>query len=324
MERTHLESEPIAAKIVGRTADLARVHRPIRVVASPMSSTSPPRITGRDCSATCQLALTVRRGRPPLVLHLHWQRVRAGCGQARPGNPLHASCRGCSCGAQPQSCFCRPKSCGVAPHVSQSRLQRRGQPFRSTADRPSATNGPLRARGLRPCSLFRTSSPRKGCSTSWTHSPSCAERIPCRLIMAGTGPAREDLALRVAALDLGDAVELCGYVSGRRLEEVYPSRRPLRAADVLRRGLSAVDHGSHGPWASRRDDTNTRLRRPAHPRGARAVCPCPATRRHWRGPSKHFSPTMRSACVCPKLTSPASPSSRPNRSSRGTPRSCAA
>ena len=46
-------------------------------------------------------------------------------------------------------------------------------------------------------------------------------RIPCRLIMAGTGPAREDLALRVAALDLGDAVELCGYVSGRRLEEVY-------------------------------------------------------------------------------------------------------
>ena len=55
------------------------------VSGGPMSSTSPARITGRGWLRDLALALTVRRGRPPLVLHLHGSECdRLG----RPGEEL--------------------------------------------------------------------------------------------------------------------------------------------------------------------------------------------------------------------------------------------
>lgn len=49
----------------------------------------------------------------------------------------------------------------------------------------------------------------------------------CRLVFAGSGPARDELARRVESRGLGDSVELLGYVSGSVLHEAY------RGADVF-------------------------------------------------------------------------------------------
>lgn len=52
-------------------------------------------------------------------------------------------------------------------------------------------------------------------------------RRRCRLVYAGSGPAREELARRVDARGLADAVDFLGYVSGSALDEAY------RRADVF-------------------------------------------------------------------------------------------
>ncbi len=44
---------------------------------------------------------------------------------------------------------------------------------------------------------------------------------PCRLLVAGTGPARDDLVRRVSALGLDGSVELLGYVGGDQLADAY-------------------------------------------------------------------------------------------------------
>ena len=43
----------------------------------------------------------------------------------------------------------------------------------------------------------------------------------CRLLVAGTGPARDELVRRTADLQLDDAVEFLGYIGGPQLEEAY-------------------------------------------------------------------------------------------------------
>jgi glycosyltransferase involved in cell wall biosynthesis len=50
---------------------------------------------------------------------------------------------------------------------------------------------------------------------------------PCRLSLAGEGPAEADVVQRVTQLDLAEEVELLGYVSGDALERAY------RSADVF-------------------------------------------------------------------------------------------
>ncbi len=52
-------------------------------------------------------------------------------------------------------------------------------------------------------------------------------RRPCRLVIAGSGPAAEDVAARVAALGLSDSVNLAGLLSHDELLANY------RAADVF-------------------------------------------------------------------------------------------
>lgn len=209
--------ERLAVKVVGRTIDLARVHHRIRAwkpeVIYVATAHNWPGLL-RDLP----LVLTVRHGRPPLVLHLHGSECdRLG----RPGQLLFSAL---------SRLLVRRASSVMLLSTEELRAWRRTCPktdFNVVVNpfiapqvdhQLSLDHGDSRSPTL--LTIARLIA-EKGVFDLLDALAILHRRIPCRLIMAGTGPAREDLVRRVAALDLGDAVELCGYVSGRQLEEVY-------------------------------------------------------------------------------------------------------
>ena len=216
----HAGHEPLAAKLVGRTADLLRVHRRIRAwrpdVVYVATAHNWPGLL-RDL----QLALTVRRGRPPLVLHLHGSE----CGRlGQPGQEILTALsillarrassvmllsteemrswrRTC-----PHVDFGVVVNPFVAPQIDQERQARRQSDAHS-----------------RPPILLTVARliPEKGVFDLLDALAIVRRSRPCRLLVAGTGPARDDLVRRIATLQLEDAVDLLGYVSGPQLEETY-------------------------------------------------------------------------------------------------------
>jgi glycosyltransferase involved in cell wall biosynthesis len=84
------------------------------------------------------------------------------------------------------------------------------------------------------------------------------QRRPCRLIVAGTGPALDHLRRRITDLRLDDDVDLLGYVSGRQLEQAYrradvfvlptyhPEGLPLSVMEAMGYGLPIVTTRTRG------------------------------------------------------------------------------
>ena len=212
--------ETPAAKLVGRAADLLRVHRHLRQwrpdVVYVASAHNWPGLA-RDLA----LALTVRRGRPPLVLHLHGSECdRLG----RPGEELFTALSALlvrrassvmllSTEELPswrRTCPQIQFDVVVNPFVpTQIGCERQTRP---QSDGPSWTPTLLTVARL---------IPEKGVFDLLDALAIVRRDQPCRLLVAGTGPAHRDLVDRIAALHLDDAVDLLGYVSGPQLEETY-------------------------------------------------------------------------------------------------------
>jgi glycosyltransferase involved in cell wall biosynthesis len=253
----HAGHEGLAAKLVGRTADLMRVHRRIRAwrpeVVYVATAHNWPGLL-RDLP----LALSVRRGRPPLVLHLHGsecdrlglpgQRIftvlsrllvrRASSVMLLSTEELRSWRRAC-----PKVDFGVVANPFVAPQVDHQRQAG------SQADADSRTPTLLTVARL---------IPEKGVFDLLDALAIVRRRRPCRLIVAGTGPARDDLIRRIAALKLDDAVELRGYLSGRELEDAYrdadlfvlptyhPEGLPLSVMEAMGYGLPIVTTPTRG------------------------------------------------------------------------------
>lgn len=77
-------------------------------------------------------------------------------------------------------------------------------------------------------------------------------RRPCRLLIAGTGPVRDDLLRRAWLYDIEDSVDVLGYVGGDALDAVYrrssvfalptyfPEGFPLAVMEAMSHGLPVV------------------------------------------------------------------------------------
>jgi glycosyltransferase involved in cell wall biosynthesis len=217
------DRERLAVKVLERTADLARVHRRIRgwkpeVIYVATAHNWPGLL--RDLP----LALTVRHGRPPLVLHLHGSECdRLG----RPGQLLFTAL---------SKLLVRRAASVMLLSTEELRVWRRTCP---EVDFHVVVN-PFIAPQVdhRPPTDHADSQPptlltiarliaQKGVFDVLDALAIVRRRRPCRLILAGVGPAQERLARRIVELGLGDVVDLCGYVAGRRLEDIY------RRADIF-------------------------------------------------------------------------------------------
>ena len=227
--------EPLLAKLLGRSADLLRVQRRIRqwrpdVVYVATAHNRPA--LWRDVP----LVLTVPRGRPPLVIHLHGsESQRLG----RPGQWLFKA----------MSRLVVQRAAAVLLLSSEEQEEWRrfapGTRFEvvvnpfvpaataagaagNEAPRPQSAGRAAGRRAVPPhCSSLRGSSPRRACSTCSTRSLCCAAAGRAGCVVAGIGPAADDLARRVKLMGLGESVDLLGYVSGAALAQAY------READVF-------------------------------------------------------------------------------------------
>lgn len=214
------DHETLAAKVAGRAADLVRVHRCLRqwwphvvYVASAHNWSG----LVRDLA----LALTIRCGRPPLVLHMHGSKCdRLG----QPGERLFTTL---------SALLVRRASSVMLLSTEELTSWRRNCPqvrFDVVVN-PFIPPRPDYERLTRPQSTDRSWTPtlltvarlipEKGVFDLLDALAIIRRDRPCRLLIAGTGPAREDFVNRMAALDLNDAVDLLGYVSGPELEETY-------------------------------------------------------------------------------------------------------
>jgi glycosyltransferase involved in cell wall biosynthesis len=73
-------------------------------------------------------------------------------------------------------------------------------------------------------------------------------RRPCRLLIAGVGPAADALVRRIALLGLADSVDMLGYVSGADLERAYRSAVAFVLPSYFAEGfplaiMEAMDYG---------------------------------------------------------------------------------
>ena len=217
--------ESVAAKLLGRSADLLRVQRRIRewrpdVIYVATSHNWPALL--RDVP----LALSMTGEGPPLVLHLHGSE--------------------CDRLGEPRTWLFTSLSLWLMRHVSavlvlsteelcewrrfcpEGRFHLVENPFVPAATRVPDSSHP--------------NGPGGGCATLLFAGRLVAEKgifelldalsivrrqRRCRLIVAGRGEAERETVRRVRLLGLGEDVSMLGYVTGDRLESAY------QAADVF-------------------------------------------------------------------------------------------
>jgi glycosyltransferase involved in cell wall biosynthesis len=266
-------SESLVAKLLGRSADLLRVQRRIREWRPDVIYVA----TAHNWTALLRdvpLALTVSRGRPPLVVHLHGS--ESDRLEAR-GNALFKAC----------SAYVARRSAAVLllsteeqrewmAFCPQGRFEVVDNPFVPTAVRPVSTTPA--AADSRPPVLLTVARliAQKGVFDLLDAFAMVHRQRPARLLIAGTGPAADDLRNRIRLLGLAGSVELLGYVSGVDLDRAYSDATvfvlptyfaegfPLAVMEAMSYGLPIVttairgcaDHlrpGEHAVFVPARD-----------------------------------------------------------------------
>ncbi len=237
--------ESFAAKLLGRGVDLARVHRRLRSFRPDVVyvATAHNR-TGllRDLP----LVLSVRRRRPPLVLHLHGSEAdRLGA----PGQGIYTAlsllmvrrAAAVMLLSGEELAIWRRHCPGVAFDVVLN-------PFVA----PRAAAAPARdgGAGRRPARLLTVARliPEKGVFDLVDALALVDHGRPCRLVVAGNGPARDALVSRAAALGLGDRVEVRGYLGTPDLERAYREADAFVLPTYFAEGfpLSVMEAMGHG------------------------------------------------------------------------------
>jgi glycosyltransferase involved in cell wall biosynthesis len=237
----HAGHESPAAKVAGRTADLWRVHRRIREWRPDVVYVA----TAHNRTALLRdlpLAFTVRRGRPPLVLHLHGSECdRLGAPGARLFTVFSkALVRRAAAvmllSTQEQRAW--QAACPrvefdvvVNPFVPASHAVRAAAPQAHVpGGAPAGEVAPAAAPvpTAVPC-LFTVARliPEKGVFDLLDALAIVCARRPCRLAIAGAGPARDELQRRIVDLGLSGSATLAGYLSGDALDDAY------RGADLF-------------------------------------------------------------------------------------------
>lgn len=213
--------ESLPAKLAGRVTDLLRVHRHIRswrpdVIYVATAHNWPGLL--RDVP----LVLTVRRGRPPLVLHLHGSECdRLGMPGQRLFTTLSAVLVRRATSVMLLSTEELHRWRSLFPHVDFDVVV---NPFVAPKDESEREPRVVAAgdESLTPTLLtVARLIPEKGVFDLLDALAIVHRRRPCRLIVAGIGPSCEDMIRRVAALSLGDAVEFRGYIGGTQLKRAY-------------------------------------------------------------------------------------------------------
>ena len=241
-------AESLLVKIVGRSVDLVRVLRCVRhwrpdviYVATSHSWQSVLRDT--------YLAVALTRRGPPLVLHLHGSHPdRLG----RPGQTLFtlfsrwlmrraAAVMLLSTEEQKEwrnSCPNVRFEVVINPFVPDDVVD----PNRGARDALGRDSVLLIvARLMRPKGVFELLEALEKVRRS----------RPCRLVMAGAGPAGDEIAKRAKSLGIDDALEMLGYVTGPTLASAYagadvfvlPSYQegfPLSVMEAMANGLPIV------------------------------------------------------------------------------------
>lgn len=210
--------EPVAAKVVGRACDLLRVHRRLRTwrpdVVYVATSHNWPALL-RDIPLVTSVAL----GRPPLVVHLH------GSGSQQLGAPGRRLFKACSSLLVRRSAavllLSTEEQREWKAFCPQGRFDVVDNPFVSTAARPAA--GKPAAADERPPVLLTVARliAQKGVFDLLDAFAMVHRQRPARLLIAGTGPAADDLRRRVRLMGLDASVDLLGYVRGVDLDRAY-------------------------------------------------------------------------------------------------------
>lgn len=239
--------ESLSAKLVGRAVDLLRVHGRIRAWRPDVVYVATAH-NWRGLLRDLPLALTVRRGRPPLVLHFHGSECdKLGLRGQRLFTMLSKLLVGRAASVMLLSseeadtwrreCPLVDYEVVINPFVAPDVDPLDGGNEHSNPDMGTPTL-------LTVARLI----PEKGVFDVLDALAVVRKHRPCRLLIAGRGPAREDLMRRIAELRLGDAVELLGYVAGRDLEEAYGRADLFVLPTYFAEGfpLSIMEAMSHG------------------------------------------------------------------------------
>lgn len=218
--------EGLGAKVIGRTADLVRVHLRIRrwrpdVVYVATAHNWPGLL--RDLP----LVLTFRRGRPPIVLHFHGSQCdRLGS----PGQRLLTALSGLLVRRAASVMLLSSDEM----HVWQRRCANVEfdvvvNPYVAPPQGELASKASGAAAGGSVPTLLTVARliPEKGVFDLVDAFALVRRSRECRLLVAGVGPAREELGRRISALGLDCSVELLGYVDGDQLADAY------RGADLF-------------------------------------------------------------------------------------------
>jgi glycosyltransferase involved in cell wall biosynthesis len=214
--------EALAAKLQGRGEDLARVLRQIRrwrPDALYVNTAHNPPALVRDLP----LALATTGRRPPCLLHFH------GSQSHRLVSPGHAALKVAS-----RALVRRADAVLLLSHEERGEWERFCPGVRyEVVINPFVPE----SRAVASCALRGGPEPRfffvarlipeKGCFDLLEAFALVRRRLACRLVIAGRGPASEEIERRAAALGVLDSVDLLGYVSGEDLAVAY------RMADVF-------------------------------------------------------------------------------------------
>lgn len=221
----HAGHESLVAKVIGRLHDLFRVRRRIRKWRPDVvyvATTHSWMALARDVP----LMIALSRGGPPLVFHFHGS--QSGYLVTR-GHYLFKVCSG----------FLVRRAAAVMLLSEEEREQWRRfcpmvryevvlNPFVPTVadvdvafvSHASASQGPTLLIAARLIA-------EKGVFDLLEAVTVVRRRQPCRLLIAGSGPARNEIARRVQQMDINDSVELLGHLNGIDLVRVF------RMADIF-------------------------------------------------------------------------------------------
>lgn len=238
--------ESVVAKLLGRSADLLRVQRRIRewrpdVIYVATAHNWPALL--RDLP----LALTVPRGRPPLVVHLH------GSESERLGARGHALFKACS------ACLARRAAAVMLLSAEEreewerfcpeGRYEVVVNPFVPAEVSAGNARGTAAACAAPPVLLtVARLIPQKGILDLVEALAIVCRDRSSRLLIVGSGPARDELARRVERLGLCDLVDLLGYVKGPALDSAFRSADVFVLASYHDEGfpLSVMEAMGHG------------------------------------------------------------------------------
>lgn len=237
--------ESAAAKVIGRTGDLLRVHRRLRSWRPDVVYVA----TAHNWTGLLRdipLVLSVRHGRPPLVVHLHGSESHR---LVAPGRPLFKLC----------SAVLARRSAAVlllsteerrewTTFCPQGRFEVVDNPFVPDDTGPTRDRAAHKPEGVPVLLTVARLIAQKGVFDLLDAFALVLRRRAARLLVVGTGPAADELWRRARLLGIAESVELLGYVSGADLERAYRAATLFVLPSYFAEGfpLAIVEAMSHG------------------------------------------------------------------------------